>query len=258
MKILITGTTGFIGAHLLRYFSKNGHEVLAWSRSKIPPEGLSDFGAYSSVDLNKEVPKITVDACIHCAGYVNDKGNWSSFYANNVTTTKNVYKAVTSKLWINISSSSVYPISDKILDENSIDKNNFSSYYGKSKFLAEEFLEKECAPDQTIIRRDVLKKINQGYLNKKIEIKSASPTLVRSIIKITSFFGYPFPLSMQAFQYITTPTIIDINKIKNELGYKPNKDFYSVVSEITDWARSIPEDKLYGGAKDLAWLNYGQ
>ena len=329
MKILITGTTGFIGAHLLRYFSKNGHEVLAWSRPANPPEGLTDFGTYQSVDLLQEIPKLTVDVCIHCAGYANDEGDWNTFYRNNVETTKNLFQAIQARLWVNISSASIYPLSDKLISENDIDQNNFPSLYGKSKFMAEEFLKKECSVDQTIISlrpravygmndrvllprilnlgksgiiklpgggkvklsmthidnlihavelclqtnlkgvhafnvadenayvlSEVMQKVNEGFLNKKIKIKSVSPSLVRWMIKVTSFFGYPFPLTMQAFDYITTPTIININKIKKELGYQPTRNFFGEVAKISSWARSIDEDKIYGGDKELAWVNY--
>ena len=74
MKILITGTTGFIGGHLLRYFAKQGHEMIAWSRSTLAPKGLEKFGKYTSVDLLKDIPQLSVDVCIHCAGYANDIG----------------------------------------------------------------------------------------------------------------------------------------------------------------------------------------
>lgn len=329
MRILITGTTGFIGAHLLRHLSKSGHELIAWSRPKYPPNGLTSFAKYQAVDLLKEVPRLSVDACIHCAGYANDKGDWDTFYENNVVTTQNLFEAIQTPLWINISSSSIYPITSKVIKELDVDVNNFPSLYGKSKYLAEKLMEDGCGPDQTVfslrpravygendrvllprilnigkngviklpgggdvklsmthvknlihavelclhsklkgfhaynvgdskpyILREVMQKINEGFLDKHVEVKSVSPALVRNIIKFTSLFGKPFPLSMQAFDYITTPTVIDVGKIKNELGYNPNKNFFDEVNEITKWARSIPKEILYAGDKGLAWMNF--
>lgn len=329
MKILITGTTGFIGAHLLRYFSRHGHEMIAWSRPKEVPKGLEQFASYTSVDLLQSVPKIKVDACIHCAGYANDVGDWNTFYQNNVQTTINLFEAVETKRWINVSSSSVYPLLPKAITEEDVDENNFPSLYGKSKYVAEQWMKDNLTSDQTIISlrprgvygtndrvllprilkqgkkgviklpgggrvklsmthvsnfvqavdlslscdvtgfhvynvtdeeayllRDVFQKVNEGFLGQEIQIKDVSASFVRSLIKFTSFFGKPFPLTMQAFDYITTPSIISIEKIKRELGYQPKAEFYGEVGRLTEWARSVEPEKLYAGHRDLAWTSF--
>ena len=327
MKILITGTTGFIGGHLLRYFSKQGHEMLAWSRSKIAPKGLEQFAEYASVDLLHEVPKLKVDVCIHCAGYANDVGDWNTFYQNNVQTTINLFEAIDSDRWINVSSSSVYPLLSTAIQENDVDTENFSSFYGKSKYEAEQWMKKQMSSTQTVISlrprgvygtndrvllprilkqgkkgvirlpgggkvnlsmthisnfvhavdlamnckqpgfhvynvadedsyvlRDVFQKVNEGYLGRAVQVKNVSTNLVRNLIKVSSIFGKPFPLTMQAFDYITTPSIINIDKIKRELGYQPTANFHNEIGRITDWARSVPEEKLFAAHRDLAWL----
>jgi len=329
MKILITGTTGFIGAHLLRHFSKSGHELIAWSRPTLPPNGLENFGTYQSVDLLKEVPHIQVDLCIHCAGYASDVGDWDTFYQNNVQTTINLFQAVDAKRSINISSASVYPLLSKSINEEDVDENNFPSLYGKSKYEAENWIKENRTPEQTVFNlrprgvygtndrvllprilnqgkkgtirlpgggmvklsmthisnfikavdlciesklkgfhtfnvadeesyhiADVFQKVMEGYLNKKVKVVSVPIVLVKNIIRISSLFGRPFPLSMQAFDYITTPSIIDIRKIKKELGYSPQSNFYNEVDELTKWARSIPREMLLSAHKELAWRNY--
>lgn len=327
MKILITGTTGFIGGHLLRYFAAQEHEIIAWSRSKKAPEGLEKYAEYTAVDLLEKVPPLKVDACIHCAGYANDIGNWATFYQNNVQTTVNLFEAVDSPQWINVSSSSVYPLLSVAIKEDDVDEHNFSSHYGRSKYEAEQWMRKHMSSSQSIISlrprgvygtndrvllprilkqgkkgsvqlpgggkvklsmthisnfvqavdlalqsqrpgfhvynvadeepyilSDIFQRVNEGYLDKEVVVKNVSANLVRTLIKISSFFGKPFPLTMQAFDYITTPSIINIDKIKKELGYRPATNFHKEVKGITDWARRVPADKLYAGHKDLAWL----
>lgn len=326
MKILITGTTGFIGSHLLRYFSKQGYEMNAWSRPKEAPNGLENFASYTSVDLLQDAPRIKVDACIHCAGYANDVGDWNTFYQNNVQTTINLFEAVETKRWINVSSSSVYPLLPKPITEGDVEENNFPSLYGKSKYVAEQWMKDQISTDQTIISlrprgvygtndrvllprilkqgkkgvikipgggrvklsmthvsnfvqavdlslnsdltgfhvynvadeeayllRDVFQKVNEGYFDKEIPIKDVSAGFVRTLVRLTSLFGKPFPLTMQAFDYITTPSIISIDKIKRELGYEPKADFYSELQGLTDWAKRVDFEKLLAGHRDLAW-----
>jgi len=150
MKILITGTSGFIGGHLLRHLSQSGHDLIAWSRQAKPPKGLEKFASYQSVDILKEVPNVKVDLCIHCAGYASDVGGWSSFYQNNVQTTINIFQAVDAKRWVNVSSASVYPLLSKSISEEDIDEDNFPSLYGKSKYVAENWIDENRTSDQTV------------------------------------------------------------------------------------------------------------
>jgi nucleoside-diphosphate-sugar epimerase len=326
MKILITGTTGFIGGHLLRYFAKQSHDMIAWSRSEKAPIGLEEFAKYTSVDLLEQVPKLKVDVCIHCAGYANDVGDWNTFYRNNVQTTINLFEAIDSPRWINVSSSSVYPLLSNAITESDVDEENFSSFYGKSKYEAEQWMKKQMSSNQTVISlrprgvygtndrvllprilkqgkkgvvklpgggnvklsmthisnfvqavdlaihskqtgfnvynvadednyilRDVFQKVNEGFLGRTVEVKNVSTNLVRTLIKISSLFGKPFPLTMQAFDYITTPSIINIGKIKKDLGYQPTTNFHNELKGITDWARSVPVEKLFAAHRDLAW-----
>ena len=151
MKILITGATGFIGAHLIRHLSKQGHKIIAWSRPAKPPAGLEKYAKYTSVDLLENVPAIEVDACIHCAGYAHDIGDWDTFYQNNVQTTINLFSAVSTNRWVNISSASVYPLLSKVIEEKDIDVNKFPSLYGKSKYVAEQWIKDHMRPEQSII-----------------------------------------------------------------------------------------------------------
>ncbi len=329
MRILITGATGFIGSHALRYFAEKGHETIAWSRTELPPIGLTKFGEYRSVDLLAEIPRLKVDACIHCAGLASDEGDWKSFLDGNVTTTENLFRSIDCQRWINISSCSMYPIQNGSISESSLNVNCIPSLYGKSKYLAEKFLSNNIRNGQCIIslrpravygkndrvllprilklgRRgkirlpnygkvkismtnianlmvaielcifsntngyhafnvadgqtynlnDVIVQINERYYDKSMQLKSVSPLLLKNMIRLTSIFKKPIPMSMQAFDYITHNAIIDISKIENTLKYEPKRNFFNDLPMITEWAKSVPEQKIMMAHKSLSWLNY--
>jgi uncharacterized protein (TIGR01777 family) len=63
MKILITGATGFVGAHLSRMLRERGHEPLAVSRN---PHGSMEAFDWSEESLRRGVA--AADAIVHLAG----------------------------------------------------------------------------------------------------------------------------------------------------------------------------------------------
>jgi nucleoside-diphosphate-sugar epimerase len=143
MKILITGATGSLGAFLTRYFSSLGHQVIACGRDKEAPANLLKYAEYLSIDITKPFVFPDADICIHTAALSDDKATAGQLYLPNVMGTKNTIEASkTCKVFIQISSSSVYlPATEKITEEMAGNQNNkFLSPYGKSKLLAEEML----------------------------------------------------------------------------------------------------------------------
>jgi len=66
MRIVVTGSSGFVGKHLVKELLNNNHEVTQISNTKL----LNDQENYIQSDLAKEWPKIEgqVDAIIHLAG----------------------------------------------------------------------------------------------------------------------------------------------------------------------------------------------
>ncbi len=69
MKVLVTGASGFAGAHLTKLLSKNGHTVIAIGRRKI--ENLPDGASGKIVDIQPETDWDEVlngvDALVHMA-----------------------------------------------------------------------------------------------------------------------------------------------------------------------------------------------
>jgi UDP-glucose 4-epimerase len=71
MKFLVTGANGFIGSYLCRFLLRNGHEVIALSRTFIPEirEKLAGATFIEQDILNEKTPELNIqaDCIIHLA-----------------------------------------------------------------------------------------------------------------------------------------------------------------------------------------------
>ena len=139
MKIIITGSSGFVGKNLTRLFQKNGDEVLPLS-------------------LRKESWELAAAcALIHLAGIEKDTGSTSNhdeyFQVNSYLTEKVFQEFLASDIKDFIFVSSIKAAadsSDQIVTEN--ERPNPVSPYGKSKLLAEELISKyELPPNKRLI-----------------------------------------------------------------------------------------------------------
>lgn len=143
MKILLTGSNGFLGKYLYNTLSSE-YSVFTLSRS------YSDF----NIDLSIETPSFSdsFDCVIHSAGlaHINFKSIDQSklFFQVNVLGTINLLKSLEStslpKYFVFISSVSVYGLSEGIgIDENY--PLNATDPYGLSKIEAEKIILKWCS-----------------------------------------------------------------------------------------------------------------
>ncbi len=142
MKIAVTGASGFIGSHLVRHLSAEGHEVLAVGREATAPEGLQKYAAYYPWDItttSTDVPDL--DAVIHAAAMVDFSGNRRAMMQANVTGTQNVLRwSKNSSHFVFVSSSSVYPTTTdgKMKEESLAGIQKPGSLYGQTKLAAEQ------------------------------------------------------------------------------------------------------------------------
>lgn len=67
MKILVTGSAGFLGRNLIPLLQEEGHYVIGIDREK---EHLSDFFYQRDLRSISELPRISFDHCIHLASAV--------------------------------------------------------------------------------------------------------------------------------------------------------------------------------------------
>ncbi len=137
MKVLMTGSTGFVGKQLARMLHDNGHKISHLVRRKtgLQNEILWDFVS----DLPKELPPC--DVIVHLAAYV-DFGQQLQPIQYNVNTVSTIKLAANAKLcnryFVLASTIGIHGSNRTWIDENT--PINPESHYALSKYLAEEIV----------------------------------------------------------------------------------------------------------------------
>ncbi|OHA62720.1 MAG: hypothetical protein A3E07_01260 [Candidatus Wildermuthbacteria bacterium RIFCSPHIGHO2_12_FULL_45_9] len=143
MKIGITGATGFVGSHLVRHLSSQGHNIVAYGRSK-PAENLLKFADFRLWDITRPIlERCEADIFIHCAGFVDTWGRYRDMYDLNVMGTKRALEfAEGAEHFIYMSTASVYnPWYGKHLaTEDSLYPEKYANNYGATKAQAERMV----------------------------------------------------------------------------------------------------------------------
>ena len=182
MKIIITGTTGFVGRNLSQYLTSQADDVIALS--------LRD----KAYQLNSDA-----DAIIHLAGKAHDTKNTSeesTYYQINTELTKALFdKFLQSDIKDFIFFSSVKAAADTVegvLTEDT--EPNPQTAYGKSKLQAEEYLLSKVLPvgKRLIIIRPCMihGKGNKGNLNLLYKVvKLGIPWILASYDNRRSFIS---------------------------------------------------------------------
>jgi nucleoside-diphosphate-sugar epimerase len=136
MKILITGTSGFVGQNLINYLTKNNFNYDAVTRAQ-----LNSLSCLSS----------DYEAIVHLAGKAHDIKKTSEpdeYYKVNFELTKNLYdsflKSSSSKFIFISSVKAAADTVDGILLEANVP--NPQTHYGKSKLMAEEYIQSQTLP----------------------------------------------------------------------------------------------------------------
>jgi nucleoside-diphosphate-sugar epimerase len=147
MKALVTGSTGFIGSHLVEALIKKDYKVSCLVRKESDLKWIKDCkvelitGNYQDKNSLYNAVK-GMDYVFH-AGAALDAFDWETYYKTNVKGTINLIEACVEvnaglKKFVLVSSiSAAGPANDKKPLKESVPCNPFS-LYGKSKYLAEE------------------------------------------------------------------------------------------------------------------------
>jgi nucleoside-diphosphate-sugar epimerase len=96
MQIFITGASGFVGGAAAKFFTEEGHTVIAMSRSGKSDEKIKAIGARPLRCELGNVPAEILQGCdvvIHAAAHVEDWGAKADFYKANVEGTKQLLQA---------------------------------------------------------------------------------------------------------------------------------------------------------------------
>jgi 2-alkyl-3-oxoalkanoate reductase len=138
-RILITGSSGFIGRHLVRGFRERGWEVIGLGRRRIDEEG------YRSHDLSLPLPRDlhqNFDVVVHAAARSSPWGSKREFQRDNLQATKNVIdycEKIGLPHLIYISSSSIYyrPEHQLQITESTPIPKRFVNRYAATKYQSE-------------------------------------------------------------------------------------------------------------------------
>lgn len=211
MKILVTGSEGFVGTYLVKELIANKHNVFCIDRV----EGITrqkyycfDLSKDNSLQISKALSKINFDLLIHLAAAKGDYNlGYKDFYRDNVIASKNLIKLVVNlgiESVIAYSTVSVYGHANKIMSEDAdLCPNNA---YGITKLESENlfikwFKNNPIKNKLTILRPSVIYGENNfanmynlmNQLNNKYPITIGngdyvkSMTAVENIVDITIF-----------------------------------------------------------------------
>ena len=159
MKILVTGSTGFLGSHLCELLKQSGHEVYAQARNKKKFQMFKVQGHFIQGDLETEkanqwVSKLPedLDVVVHAAGIVHSFKE-GSFYKINTEGTKQLVEDLKIKYpklhFIFLSSlSAAGPSLKNPVDEKTTEEP--VSHYGRSKLLAEKTILNEAPKEWSL------------------------------------------------------------------------------------------------------------
>ena len=141
MRVLLTGATGFLGAHLVEACQRRGWTLVALARASSRVDALVERGVeVVRADLGDPAslkPAMEVDAIIHAAG--GGMSDVAGIYAANTQSTRNLVEVAPSTLrrFVLISSLAAHgPSGARPAVET--DPPNPRSHYGKSKLAAEQ------------------------------------------------------------------------------------------------------------------------
>lgn len=166
MKIAISGASGFVGQHLCHYLSRQGHEIIALTRTPACPPFCQDFIIWDFQHPTIDSLKLKgCEAIIHLAAQTHGvhQGQYQSiayetFYQSNVAATQGLVKSAIQHHIKHF----VFLSSIKAMGEENEGKNFTEEMpcapkdaYGQTKWHAEEEVKRLCASSQltyTILR----------------------------------------------------------------------------------------------------------
>ncbi len=155
-KIIVTGSNGYIGSHLVKYFSKiKNFEIICIINKKVNKKILKKNVKYIKHNLLKKIPKTKIKekihAVLHFAGAKNDRefvNKNKKKVLEGIKIDKNIIDFSVKKkinIFIYASSAAVYDLSEgtkknPFREENVKKNTSFDGTYGYTKKITENYL----------------------------------------------------------------------------------------------------------------------
>lgn len=255
MKILITGSNGFVGSALIQKFDDLGHDVLGVDNNfetnyKIHNKTINADLALDN--LTKILPK-NIELIVHCAAAKSDFGiSNDEYYKDNVVATRKLMDfAIDNKVSkvIYFSTVSVYGHDNILKDETQ--QLNSNTVYGDTKLEGEYEVRRwvsECDDYKLIILRPSLiygvNNFTNMYnlmdsMNKNMFFKIGTGDHIKSMVSINNLiemtlfiFNSSFKSNVQVFNCIDKPylTVNNLMKIISN-----DKSFHMPYISIPVW-----------------------
>ena len=261
-KVLLTGTTGFLGSHLLKEFveNENTEKIYCLVRQKLNLSSQERFDnrmkQYFDEETIKKIKKKTIilngdlrkenfgldinlynrvfkeiNTIINTAANVKHLGKYSTFYMDNVDTINNIIQTC---LKFNISLAHISTLSlngyntkniKKVFNENSL---NINQTFNKNPYLITKYEAEE----------NILKNISENHLNAKIlRVGNIMPRTSDGTFQI-NYSQNAFLLGLKALNELELTT----NKLSNlKLYLTPVDECCTAIRKIleTDYANTI-------------------
>jgi nucleoside-diphosphate-sugar epimerase len=150
-RVLVTGASGFIGAHIARHLHLNGYAVVAAGRDPARLAMLSAMGMHTfTADLSQDNLLPMVDGSeviVHCAALSSPWGKRERFLTANVLATERLLDAAQQsgvQRFVHLSSPSIYfRLSDQFNTPEAFEPpRHWINAYAESKWLGEESVRK--------------------------------------------------------------------------------------------------------------------
>ncbi|HTD29254.1 MAG TPA: NAD(P)-dependent oxidoreductase [Xanthomonadaceae bacterium] len=159
-RILVTGVSGFIGAHVARSLHADGHDITATGRDIGRLRASSRPGMQvMAADLATHPLEALVashDAVVHCAAMSTPWGRRKDFFAANVVATERLVAASQRagvRRFVFLSSPSIYfRMHDQLdLTESFTPPRKWITHYSESKWVAEQCVRAGCAKGMSAV-----------------------------------------------------------------------------------------------------------
>jgi len=172
MSVFLTGVTGYVGKHLLRYFlSLTDRQIVVCIREKNGVSGRERFiteikndAMFQDITIQTNLKNVRViekdvsvlkeddlSDCtdvVHCAANVKFNSSIQTLLTENVKALKNIYRLCKKKRFYHISTCYVHPKANEgpypsVRIEPGLQQSEFICNYAYSKYLGEQYLYKQ-------------------------------------------------------------------------------------------------------------------